>query len=231
VSFEQIAKTYQVHIFVDNSEMETNAETISKLLEAFKDLNLLPNYGKEFILSSGHHRDFIKLVSSAQDLIIEFPSNEIVMHFNNNDVDITLINNVLDKLASLFPDKKSNRLSMLTSASFSKGKQDNYNKVFENIFRYENKEAFEWEHRIAERGSLPNDDGLLNQILTYRRGHFLDGRTHKRYDAIGIDIDINTVPKQEPTYTFSKAKHLIESMLDTNNQMKSEALEKMPMGE
>ena len=220
-------ENHQLHFFVNNADIEVNPDLIRAITEIFPDLNLAPTYGKEFNAISGEQKDILVLISADQSLRVEFPSHETMIFKEGGTADefMGLSFRIVEGLSKLFPFKKGNRLSML-STKFYEGSSEQYESLYSSLFTYNKAKPFEWDNRVVERLELPNSKEKMNSISIIRRvearsPYFNNGNGT---DVIAFELDSNTIAQNRDNRFNLQASLDVFGELQENNSRISEEL-------
>lgn len=223
-----LSKNYAINIFVDNSDVTTDVNWISKAMSAFSDLQLIPSFGNEINPMTGEKRNFLRMVTPDELLQVNMQGQMTSIAIANNRDSIEVIRETIFKVISglenLFQHKKSNRIALLTSTLVI-GSEEEYQTAFNKIHKPIDgaDTPFEWDSRQAFKISVESVESNMNAITTIRRGyHGLINQPMQ--DTIVIDTDINTAHEnQSLRFKYVDLNDKLSHMIVRANQMRTAA--------
>lgn len=202
-----IHQEHQGFFFCNNSDLSPSPDVFKTLLDHFSSIGLMANIGQELNVATGENKQFIILVNGAGTLRIEFSTMHILVAQATSSMDdfYSTFIQIIEKLATLFPFKKGNRLSIVNSKFFN-GSDEQYTNLYKKLFTYKSVNPFEWENRIAEKKNINFKGSFeeVNSISTVRRGEMMSPffNNGKLTSVIEFNMDTNTSPKNND-YRFS----------------------------
>ncbi|NMC99081.1 MAG: hypothetical protein GYA62_05110 [Bacteroidales bacterium] len=210
---------YLTSFFTNAIDIEPNQETMQNLINRFKTEGLLPTFFQE-LTNNGKFLKRLLLISPNNEKIIRFATKRIdfeKLATENNGLNPGEIKdfceeaiNLFDSVSSLF-NKKSNRLSLVTTYLFKDLNETQVKQIHDKLFKTPNfftqNDSTEWNWRnVAHKPvSINGRNEMINYILSI---NFVTGQenidnTFIDFKGINMDIDINTSPINEE-YRFSK---------------------------
>jgi len=220
-----VQELHQAHFFTNNADVTATPPIVAALMQAIGRFNLIPNMGDELNAITGERRKIPMMVSPDESLRVEFPINEIVIIGAGGSLkDFTeKANDIFKELASVFPEKKGNRLSLLNN-KFYEGETSEYEELYKKIFTYHDGNPFEWDNRIVERKILPSKEAI-NSITTIRRCQISSPsiQSNKLINSVIFELDSNTV-RENPVMRFSllDSNKVIGELLANNQDVSNE---------
>ncbi|MBE8607924.1 hypothetical protein [Vibrio sp. OPT10] len=214
-------QSHQAFFFCNNEDISPTPPIIGALLQALGRFNLIPTIGTEFIANTGTKRQFVIMVNSDESRRVEFLSNGISIQGQGTSADAFLhdVINFMESLQSVFPGKKSNRISLLNTRIFN-GTPEQYDALYKNLFTFTQVSPFEWDNRIVEKKTLPNSSETINSISSIRRCEIKVPQLNngQSIDSALFEIDSNTVPEHSNLRFGFEDAIAIWKELSENNQ-------------
>ncbi|ASF16515.1 hypothetical protein FJD32_000805 [Shewanella sp. LC6] len=224
-----VQEIHQAHFFTDNQDVTASPPIVTALMNSIGKFNLIPNMGQEINAITGERKLIPMMVSPDQSLHVEFPRNEIVIigtvgsqhEFMGKSLGI------FEALASVFPEKKGNRLSILNSRIF-KAEEDTYSCLYRQLFTHHKAQPFEWDNRIVERRTLPKCGETINSISSIRRCEIMGQAPSlaEPMDCVIFDLDSNTVQHNTKLRFSLEQAHVVFKELHENNLALSKQLKR-----
>lgn len=227
--------SYNVFVFGDFKNIEYNTETVLKLMELFKDFNLLPNSIQEFnpqISMVPISRPFFSTIDNSFSIEIGAERIAIRSEVSNNDLqnftkDVLIL---IDKVFESF-EKKSTRVSLVQEMlfpEFESEKLDSIYRKFNNpIDYYMGESPLEWHTTSVLRSKI--EDGevqeVVNNVTSVNRvqGAILENLKEIEFDRINLKVDINTIPqKTEDRLTSNHIKVFLDYAVHTSENIISQ---------
>ncbi|HHP8031790.1 TPA: hypothetical protein ACSIR4_000665 [Acinetobacter baumannii] len=214
--------------FCNNIDLVPSPELYNLLLNKFSRYGLMPNIGHEFNIQSGEKKQFLTLVNSSEDLRIEFLSHGVIV----SQIKTTFENfyesfiKIINELAELFPLKKGNRVSLVSTKIFD-GSEEQYREIYLNLFTYKSVEPFEWDNRIAEKKYIleNNEKEEINSISNIKRGEMVSpfyNNGHPK-SVIAFTVDTNTsASKSENRFSFGNSIKVYDEIYNNNIRLLKE---------
>lgn len=213
---ELIHQEHQGFFFCNNFDMAPSPELYNLLIKEFSRYDLIPSVGHEFNIHTGQKTQFVTLVNSKDDLRVEFPSHGIVVTQLKTEFEkfYTDFKNIINSLALLFPLKKGNRISLLSSKIFD-GTEEQYKEIYLNLFTYKAVNPFEWDNRIAEKRYILNRSEEVNSISNIKRGEMVSPffNNGQPKSVVAFSVDTNTSP------TNAKDRFSFENSIEAYNEI------------
>lgn len=203
-----IPERYETHFFTDIADLRPSADTISPLLEAFRDVNLLPTTYTEIGLFP-RPEVRLRLMSPNNEWVIDFDITRIsisknkvkagganlgaIEEFTRNSTDF------LGRILTRFP-KKSHRLGLVTRGFMSEMSGEQLLRIYRCLFLpirfYQDNVPISWNFRTHTRipENLGDNQEIINVITRVNRikGTFIEEGSSVPFDRIRLDFDINT---------------------------------------
>lgn len=219
------AQKYQASVFGNFLDILPTPDMISKMLELFRDKNLLPSTFQEISpqfmgpqprlrLSSQNNEWNINFATNRMD-IEKNPTNPIENNFGSVEDFVAEANQLFDRTLNEF-SRKAKRISCVTSGLLKPMGPEKmeilFNKLFSPIEFYRNTPPFEWNSRFASRVvfDITGAPEQVNAITSINRvhGHIFEPDTMVGFDRIEIGFDINTNQEnQETRFDTSSLAH------------------------
>ena len=217
-----IHQEHQGFFFCNNSDLSPSPDVFKTLLDHFSSIGLMPNIGQELNIATGENKQFIILVNGTGTLRIEFSTMHILVFQVTSSMEefYSTFIQIIEKLAALFPFKKGNRLSIVTSKFFN-GSEEQYVKLYKNLFTYKSINPFEWENRVAVKINMNFNENSeeVNSISTVRRGEMMSPffNNGKLTSVVEFNIDTNTSPKNNNNrFSFKESIDLYHKIFENN---------------
>ncbi len=215
----EITGKHRASIFLPAADITPSPDTVSKLLNLFKEEGLLPNTFQE-IGAQG--------LTPTPRLWLNTPNNEWAIHFASNRIDIeqnpvdengsnigsssdfkNTAHEYFTRILSEF-NKKFNRISLVTSGLTKQFSEDKLNEICQKLFvlipKYIDNPPFEWNSRLVSRQNITIDDlkEVLNIITNINRirGQIINNNKILEFDRIELSIEINTIA-ENPELRFT----------------------------
>lgn len=223
---ELIHQEHQGFFFFNNLDLTPSPELYTLLLNEFSRYGLMPNIGHEFNIQTGEKKQFVTLVNSTDDLRVEFPSHGIVVTRLKAEFEdfYTDFKNIMKSLAVLFPLKKANRVSLISTKIFN-GTEDQYREIYLNLFTYKSINPFEWDNRVAEKRYILGNSEEVNSISNIKRGEMVSpffNNGHPK-SVIAFSVDTNTSPtKTENRFSFENSIKAYDEIYNNNLELLKE---------
>ncbi len=216
-------QSHQAFFFCNNEDIGPTPPIISALLQALGKFNLIPTIGTEFIASTGAKRQFVIMVNSDESRRVEFLSNGISIQGQDTSADTFLndVINFMESLQSVFPGKKSHRISLLSTRIFN-GTVEQYEELYKQLFTFTQISPFEWDNRIVERKTLPNSGEMINSISSIRRCEVKIPQVNngQSIDSALFEIDSNTIPEHSNLrFSFVDAISIWRELSENNQTL------------
>ena len=218
-------QSHQAFFFCNNEDVGPTPPIIGALLQALGKFNLIPTIGTEFVTSTGVKRQFVIMVNSDESRRVEFLSNGIsIQGQGQGDAADAFLNdaiNIMESLQSVFPGKKSNRVSLLNTRLFD-GTPEQYDALYKQLFTYTQVSPFEWDNRIVERKHLPLSGEEINSISSIRRCEITMPFVNngQSIDSALFEIDSNTVPEHTNLrFSFDDAISIWKELSENNQAL------------
>ncbi len=202
-------RKYEASIFGNMQDIRPSADTISALLDAFRDRELLPSTFHEFGPSFPGPMPRIRLARPDNEWIIDFDTTRIMIQKNMtkpNGANMGTLEgfgrevvDLAERILRRFP-KRGTRLSLVTESIMRQvddaALRRIYGKHFHHIPFYVDNCPVEWNSRSVARTfmKLSGSDELLNVITDIKRvtGEVLTQDRIQPLDRILVAFDINT---------------------------------------
>ncbi|ENW53824.1 hypothetical protein [Acinetobacter baumannii] len=223
---ELIHQEHQGFFFCNNFDLAPSPELYNLLLKEFSRYGLMPNIGHEFNFQTGEKKQFVTLVNSTDDLRVEFPSHGIVVQRQKSECEefYTDFKNIISSLAVLFPLKKANRVSLISTRIFN-GTEKQYRDIYLNLFTYKSINPFEWDNRVAEKRSILDKSEEINSISNIKRGEMVSpffNNGHPK-SVVAFSVDTNTSPtKTENRFSFESSIKAYDEVYNNNLRLLQE---------
>ncbi len=221
---------YQVNIFIDTTSIIPNPNTISKVLELFKDDGLIPSTIVEIGPSGQIHRLRMSTTDSRWGIV--FLSRYInIEHFGEPEPKKDEMDNFLSKAKKYtqkifqYLGQKSNRLAFIVDLALKEMTEKElkrcYSKFFVPLPSYESNSPFEWKNRSIskEKISLVDTIETMNVITEVRRARELIA-SKGIFDRVFIQYEINTNPENKETrFSIKQFDTFIDIAKDEYNKI------------
>lgn len=232
---------HQSSIFIAAEDITPTPETISVLLNLFRDKGFLPSTYQEIGVGTGLGPQIrLRLNSPNNEWLVDFdmqridiqklPTTSKGRNIGNVEAFVNDAQNFFSRILSHF-GKKGHRLSLVTSGLLPEmsGQQIDtvYTKIFSNsISFYDTNRPFEWKSRFLSKVTtdMNGTEEEFNVITNIGRirGQSVDPAAPAKLDRIEISFDINTSPDNKDTRFgaeslnnfFNKALSLRQIILD-----------------
>lgn len=216
---ELLHQSYQAHFFTNNIDVPATPGMLHKLLTGLSGFGLMPTYGNALNARSGEKAQFVIMISPDEKLMVEFPFDRICISSETKPLEEfqALLLPILNELGKIFPDKKGNRLSIVSSKIYG-GSSVDYQALYKRLFTYTQVDPFEWENRVALRGQVFGE--AINDITTIRRCEFAANFINSGLpsDSIFSEVDTNTDPKNNsPRFNISNVQEKFMELLEKNS--------------
>lgn len=218
----------QVSFFCDLNTFKPSADTITPLMSAFRDRNLLPTTYQEMRLMLGKvigpgagteppfvPKSRLRLASPDNGWVVDFDSHRITIDWNTaaqeeaqTGTDVHgFVNDAIEmmtKIESLFP-LTGNRMALVTRGVLrdlpEEVLQAFHGRLFKSVEYYEQHKPVEWTHRnVARRNVLVNSaDEQLNVITGIKRIQGIFQASGKATPFDGVEIHFDINTFQENT--------------------------------
>lgn len=214
---------YVINLFVDNNEVTPDVKFIGPCMTHLSAYGLIPSFGNEFNGLTGEKKNFLRMVSANEEIQINFQSQTttIVMVVKSHLEEFPpVLSGILQNLNTIFPGKKSNRLSIIASTLLN-GVAQEYDQIWRGIYTNSPGDIvpFEWDARQAFKINLDGVENDMNLVSTVRRGS-LNTQSGIVQDAVVIDTDLNTeFENSTRRFTYIDAIPNLERMLLKNTEM------------
>lgn len=231
------ALSYQAGFFADFENITPNADTIPPLLNAFRDLELLPTTFIQF--SEGKRHTRLRMATSTNEWFVDFDVHRInitknpISHRGSNMGDIGEFSDkardFVERIHKLFP-RAGTRLSLVTKNLLEERDDEQLKNAYRRVLNpsqfYVENPPHDWRARYVSRVStvLDGNEEQLNVITTISRiqGEFSDMESVEAFDKLQLEFDINTfqgnrTPRFDPEdlrIFFGKAMELREKLAD-----------------
>ncbi|EEC8207271.1 MULTISPECIES: hypothetical protein [Escherichia] len=217
---ELLFQNYQASYFTNNSDVTATPPVLSMLLSNLAALSLLPMFGQELNALTGEKRQIVIMTSPDQNFRVEFPLGAIVFHGvgGSSEEFINKVKDIMKSLQSIFPNKKATRLSVINSY-FYHDSQDNYSRLYRELFTHRNAEPFEWDNRIVERVNLKNLNESVNSGSTVRRCFIQTPLVNNNHptEVINFEVDTNTLAENNSLrFDFNSANSIVSELQENN---------------
>ena len=226
-----MATNYVINLFADNNEVTPDVKFIGPCMTHLSAYGLIPSFGNEINGLTGERKNFLRMVSANEELQINFQSQTttIVMVVKSHLEEFPpVLTGILQNLNVIFPSKKCNRLSVITSTLFN-GTVQEYDKVWKEVYvsSPEDSAPFEWDARQAFKINLEGVEDNMNLVSTVRRGS-LNIPNGNVQDSVVIDTDLNTeFENSTRRFTYIDAIPNLERMLLNNTFVTKQTMEKL----
>lgn len=230
---------YQASAFAQTHDISPTPDTITTLIDIFRDKELIPSTFHEISAKSPKPETRLRLSSDSSEWSVNIPSNRIdvrktptdIKGTNLGDVDVFCLDAVrmLDKILGHFK-KKANRLALITDYFLKEMTEleleNAYSKLFKPLKFYAEVSPFEWNWRSASKKAYKSKklDEQLNVITSINRvsGHLETATESESFDRLQLILDINTNPDnrefrfeiEHVDAFFGEIHKLHKSMLD-----------------
>ena len=217
---ELLFQNYQASYFTNNSDVTATPPVLSMLLSNLAALSLLPMFGQELNALTGEKRQIVIMTSPDQNFRVEFPLGAIVFHGvgGSSEEFINKVKDIMKSLQSIFPNKKATRLSVINSY-FYHDSQDNYSRLYRELFTHRNVEPFEWDNRIVERVNLKKLNESVNSGSTVRRCFIQTPLVNNNHptEVINFEVDTNTLAENNSLrFDFNSANSIVSELQENN---------------
>jgi hypothetical protein len=223
---ELIHQAHQAHFFTNNADLSATPSVMSTLLSGLNQFGVMPTYGHALNAMNGERKQYIIMITPDEGFRIEFAPEKILVVSESKSIEEfwAFTSGVFEKLGKIYPNKLSNRLSIVT-ADVYKSSEEHYLELYKKLFTYKDVKPFEWDNRIAQKVTLENSE-ICNDISIIKRGQvrmpMLNGG--ELMDVILSETDINTDPRTT-NYRF-KCSEVMQTFeaLRTRNQYSRQLL-------
>jgi len=237
-----VKEKYQASIFVNIGDILPNTDNITKLLNVFRDKELIPNTFNQLTATGPQLR--LQLTSPSGEWIITFAANRIDVH--KNPVDLkgdnlgelsVFCSDVIDffrKIINLYK-KKPHRIAIISSYMLHEMEEVALNKIYQNLFKspqfYTDNPPVEWNWRSVSRTKLKVVGSSIEELNAITVIHRLQGEIRtmnevKSIDRISMSFDINTIPQnKESRFTIKGIENYFTKIHPIHNNLLNETME------
>lgn len=202
------ALKYQAVIFASLEEISPSPDTLTYLIDKFKDKGLVPSMFQELTANGKVSNRFI-LKSPNDEWEIEFGLNRLIIKKVNRDIHVSKfgskkdflddVNNIVNIIFGKFPHK-ANRISFVTQYFVKQLDNKALNEISAKVSvltkLYQKYPPVNWSHRyvsrvekkIAERDEVVNFIGEINRV----QGNLKINSKLEEFDRIELKFDVNT---------------------------------------
>lgn len=211
---------YSIGFFGDYSNIIPTPEILTKLVEAFKNKNLIPSTFQE--VSPQGVKPRIRFASANNEWSVHIASSRIDIEkipidpsgSNLGDIKefITEACELLDKILVEFKIK-GNRLALITDGLLKEMSTTKLNGIYKKLFKpfnfYKKNQPFEWNYRTAAKsvfdiGRVSEDINVLTTINRVKGNLLAPNSIPSYFDRIQIGFDVNTSNESKNTRFDSK---------------------------
>lgn len=201
---------YQASIFVDSRDIIPSAEIITKLVNEFKDKNMLPSTFKQMEFPNSPPSTRLRLSTSDEEWIVNFALQRIDVIRNSKEIPGKAILPIVDfcseattlfsRILTLFP-KKAKRLSLISSYLLEEMSLDALKKIFLALYNpitfYQVNCPNEWNSRVVSKVpfSFGDTEEQINVVTEINKinGEMGSQDEVKMIERLQVNFDINTV--------------------------------------
>jgi len=234
---------YQASFFTDAQDIRPVPDTITCLMEAFRDRGLIPSAFQEIGSTSPAPQPRIQLSSPNGEWRILFTTEKIDITKNPTDSRGTNIGEVSDFCSDVYDffrriltaiPKRGKRLALVTTFLLEKMTEEELAGVYGKLFKppafYIEHPPFEWRWRSA--ASVPSafmdPPQSQNVLLSVNRlrGEFYSTSGVEIFDRLQLILDINTSPENSDyRFQLQEVKSFYETNLELHSSFLSQTLE------
>lgn len=201
----RIHESHQINLFTNNEDISPSPATIFPLLQELSRFSLIPTFGQEVNALSGEMRQILIMTNPEQTYRVEFASHSIVINSmaNNHDEFVEKSVGVLGEIQKIYPNKKFNRIALLNAQIFT-DELTKYERLYNELFTYNEVSPFEWDNRIALRKEIDFNNEKINSINSISRKEIgvINYNSGRPFDGVIFEIDSNTLPV-DATFRFN----------------------------
>ncbi len=234
-----IPSKYEAVFFGNIEDIKPATDTITVLIEMFKDKNMLPSTFRTYTPKRPITPMRLRLSAPDKEWVIDFSLDRISIQKNivkprgaNMGTTEDFVKEAIARMKRILQKypRKANRLALITEGLMKEMSEDQLNGIFERLFRaiefYKENVPNEWGYRSVSKVEMPikGKEDAVNAITTIKRikGEYEEPERVVPMDRILIGSDINTFHENvEPRFEiesindfFAKALELRGKILD-----------------
>lgn len=216
----QVHESHQINLFTTNEDISPSPAIIFPLLQELSRFSLIPTFGQEVNALSGEMKQILIMTNPEQTYRVEFASNAIVINgmATNHDEFVEKSVSVISEILKIYPNKKFNRIALLNAQVFTDS-LEKYQRLYNELFTYNDVAPFEWDNRIALRKAIEFNNEEINSINAISRKEIavFNHNAGKPFDAIMFEVDSNTLPTNANyRFDFNDSIQVVRNLNDNN---------------
>ncbi|WP_281558439.1 hypothetical protein [Thalassomonas sp. RHCl1] len=214
---------HQIHFFTDNENIRPEPSTISMILKELGSMNLIPTTAKALNKATGQQVNILRMITSDEQFQVTFAPEAIVISLKTRNKAVsfesivTQVTKLFELLKLIYPDKKSNRISSVTTIFSQTNEEQEDNKIRDMYLKNENETPFEWTIRKCFSVNLGVSNEKINSVHMADRAKFMliNDQHVNNFDGYRFTADSNTI-SENTSYRFDLSNS-IDLIKELNN--------------